>query len=68
MFLQALRSNFPQFQQRARDGRGYAQQDAEEAWSQIISVLRQKLKTKGTVNGEEKEVSWVDKYVVTLGR
>jgi ubiquitin carboxyl-terminal hydrolase 14 len=63
MFLQALRSNFPQFQQRAKDGRGYAQQDAEEAWSQIISTLRQKLKTKEKVDGEEKEIAWVDKYM-----
>ena len=63
MFLQALRSNFPQFAQRARDGRGYAQQDAEEAWSQIISVIKQKLKAKVKIDGQEKEVSWVDHFM-----
>jgi ubiquitin carboxyl-terminal hydrolase 14 len=63
MFLNALRSNFPQFAQRARDGHGYAQQDAEEAWSQIITQLRQKVKIKETVDGTEQESSFVDKYM-----
>ncbi|KAK7549239.1 ubiquitin C-terminal hydrolase-like protein [Phyllosticta citricarpa] len=59
MFLNALRTAFPQFAQTARDGRGYAQQDAEEAWSQIVTQLRQKLKIK---EGES-DVSFVDKYM-----
>jgi ubiquitin carboxyl-terminal hydrolase 14 len=63
MFLNSLRSNFPQFAQRSRDGSGYAQQDAEEAWSQIITQLRQKVKIKETVNGVENETSFVDKYM-----
>jgi ubiquitin carboxyl-terminal hydrolase 14 len=45
MFLNAFRAAYPQFAEQTRDGRGYAQQDAEEAWSQIISQLRQKLKS-----------------------
>jgi ubiquitin carboxyl-terminal hydrolase 14 len=60
MFLNSLRSTFPQFAQRARDGNGYAQQDAEEAWSQVVSQLRQKLKTS---EGPDKDASFVDKYM-----
>ncbi|EEP79639.1 hypothetical protein UREG_04485 [Uncinocarpus reesii 1704] len=66
MFLNALRSAFPQFAQKARDGRGYAQQDAEEAWSQIVSQLRQKLviKDKDSNAGDaDKDVSFVDQYL-----
>ncbi|EER27144.1 deubiquitinating enzyme [Coccidioides posadasii str. Silveira] len=64
MFLNALRSAFPQFAQKARDGRGYAQQDAEEAWSQIITQLRQKLVIKDSnAESSDKEVSFVDKYL-----
>jgi len=67
MFLNALRTAFPQFAQKAKDGHGYAQQDAEEAWSQIVSQLRQKLKIKDTVessNGQEtKDLSFIDKYM-----
>lgn len=70
MFLNALRAAFPQFAQKARDGRGYAQQDAEEAWSQIVSQLRQRLVIKdkdsdaeAEAEAEAKEVSFVDKYL-----
>ncbi|KAF2135766.1 uncharacterized protein K452DRAFT_260166 [Aplosporella prunicola CBS 121167] len=60
MFLNALRTAFPQFAQRAKDGHGYAQQDAEEAWSQIVTQLRQKLKGS---NGEAADSSFIDKYM-----
>ncbi|KAH7392677.1 hypothetical protein BKA66DRAFT_578880 [Pyrenochaeta sp. MPI-SDFR-AT-0127] len=64
MFLNALRTAFPQFAQKAKDGHGYAQQDAEEAWSQIVSQLRQKLKINKTQSdAEKKELSWIDKYM-----
>jgi len=70
VFLQALRTLFPQFAQRVRSGQGFAQQDAEEAWSQIVSQLRQKLKIKeikeiGTNTSTEsaQETSFVDKYL-----
>ncbi|KAF0542989.1 cysteine proteinase [Gigaspora margarita] len=36
-FLRALRSAFPQFDQ--RNANGYMQQDAEECWSQIVTSL-----------------------------
>jgi len=65
MFLNALRTAFPQFAQKAKDGHGYAQQDAEEAWSQIVSQLRQKLKvTEKDASGADKQaMSWIDKYM-----
>lgn len=64
-FLTALRSAFPQFAQRAKDGHGYAQQDAEEAWSQIVSQLRQKLKLKDSTTPAEQaaDMSFIDKYM-----
>jgi ubiquitin carboxyl-terminal hydrolase 14 len=69
MFLQALRAAFPQFAQMSKSGNGYAQQDAEEAWSQIVSQLRQKLKVKDHQNGSSsggtatQDISFVDKYL-----
>lgn len=44
MFLNAFRNKYPQFAEKSRDGRGYAQQDAEEAWSQLIFTLQRDLK------------------------
>lgn len=61
-FLNALRSAFPRFAEKAKNGHGYAQQDAEEAWSEIVSQLRQKLKTKDPKDGS-KEITFVDKYM-----
>ncbi|OJJ85219.1 ubiquitin-specific protease UBP6 [Aspergillus glaucus CBS 516.65] len=60
MFLNSLRNAFPQFAQEDRNGHGYAQQDAEEAWSQILAQLRQKLMVK---EGEGSEASFIDKYL-----
>ena len=60
MFLNALRTAFPQFAQRAKSGHGYAQQDAEEAWSQIIFQLRQKLRN---ADDESNQKGFVDKYL-----
>lgn len=57
MFLNALRQTFPQFAQKNDHGQ-YSQQDAEEAWSQILTQLRQKLKSGGT-SGD----SFIDKYM-----
>ncbi|KAI9804915.1 MAG: deubiquitinating enzyme [Piccolia ochrophora] len=73
MFLNALRTSFPQFAQKSKTGHGYAQQDAEEAWSQIVSQLRQKLKVtesagQGANGGASTPsnaaaTSFVDKYL-----
>jgi ubiquitin carboxyl-terminal hydrolase 14 len=65
-FLNSLRTAFPQFAERAKSGHGYAQQDAEEVWSQILTQLRQKLKVKDGANGSATnpaEVSFIDKYL-----
>jgi ubiquitin carboxyl-terminal hydrolase 14 len=64
MFLNALRAAFPQFAQKAKDGHGYAQQDAEEAWSQIVSQLRQKLKiSEQSEESKAQDMSFIDKYL-----
>jgi ubiquitin carboxyl-terminal hydrolase 14 len=69
MFLNALRQVFPQFAQKSRDGHGYAQQDAEEAWSQIVSQLRTKLKFKdapgnsGSTLQQASDLSFIDRYM-----
>ena len=56
-----MRSVFPQFAERSRQGEGYAQQDAEEAWSQIVQQLGQKVKVKESE--DTPEISFVDKYM-----
>lgn len=61
IFLSALRNAYPQFAERSRSGPGFAQQDAEEAWSQIVSQVRQKVKTKDSP--EAAEASFVDSYM-----
>ncbi|EKD12307.1 uncharacterized protein L3040_000224 [Drepanopeziza brunnea f. sp. 'multigermtubi'] len=58
-FLNALRTAFPRFAEKAKNGHGFAQQDAEEAWSEIVSQLRQKLMIKDG----SKETTFVDKYM-----
>lgn len=61
IFLQSLRTAFPQFAERARSGMGYAQQDAEECWSQIMHTLRQNLRAAGSNTGNVE--SSLDKYL-----
>ncbi|KAK5468110.1 deubiquitinating enzyme [Exophiala xenobiotica] len=63
MFLDALRTAYPQFAQKAKNGHGYAQQDAEEAWSQILQQLRQKLKITEKSSPEQKEIAFIDRYM-----
>ncbi|KAF8449934.1 hypothetical protein BGX38DRAFT_1185451 [Terfezia claveryi] len=60
-FLQTLRTAFPQFAQRTRDGR-FEQQDAEECWSQIVTQLRQNLKIQSGTDEAMATTSFVDKY------
>lgn len=67
MFLHALQTAYPQFAEKSKTGHGYAQQDAEEAWTQIISQLRSKLRIKkapsdssATSNAED---SFIDRYL-----
>ncbi|KAJ5825252.1 Peptidase C19 ubiquitin carboxyl-terminal hydrolase 2 [Penicillium riverlandense] len=63
MFLNALRTVFPQFAQRDRNGHGYAQQDAEEAWSQIVNQLRTKLTISEGEGESAQRTSFIDKYL-----
>jgi ubiquitin carboxyl-terminal hydrolase 14 len=68
IFLNTLRTVYPQFAQKSKDGHGFAQQDAEEAWSQIISQLRQKLRLKDggsndTSSSGTAGISFIDKFM-----
>jgi ubiquitin carboxyl-terminal hydrolase 14 len=63
MFLNAFRTAYPQFAQKAKSGQGYAQQDAEEAWSQIITQLRQNLKITNESESKSSDQAFVDKYM-----
>lgn len=60
-FIQALRQAYPQFAERSRTGEGFAQQDAEEAWTNILSQVRNSLQVKDKDGSSA--VSWVDKYM-----
>ncbi|KAK0318361.1 deubiquitinating enzyme [Friedmanniomyces endolithicus] len=61
MFLTTLRQKFPQFAERAKSGHGYAQQDAEEVWTQLVQTLHESLKLPG--EDAQKYKSWVGKYM-----
>ncbi|KAI0805481.1 ubiquitin carboxyl-terminal hydrolase-like protein [Xylaria sp. FL0064] len=61
-FLTSLRNLYPQFSERSRTGAGYAQQDAEEAWSQILSQVRQKLRIKDQSDATT-DASFIEKYM-----
>ncbi|KAK6511982.1 deubiquitinating enzyme [Arthrobotrys musiformis] len=62
-FVNSLRLAFPQFDQKDRHGH-YAQQDAEECYSQILTALRQNLSgTSGQTPSESKtNRKFVDTY------
>lgn len=45
-FLMALRAKFPQFAQQGQGG-VYAQQDAEECWTNVMYALKEKVKVRG---------------------
>ncbi|KAK3367126.1 hypothetical protein B0T24DRAFT_596963 [Lasiosphaeria ovina] len=66
-FLTALRTAFPQFAERAKNGHGYAQQDAEEAWSQIVSQLKQRNLPSPDVDSrtgtEDSSLPFIDNYM-----
>lgn len=46
-FVGIFRQAFPMFAQQAEGGRGFVQQDAEECWSTLITLLAQHLKLPG---------------------
>lgn len=53
LFLQVLRQVNPQFGERSRSGGGFAQQDADECWSQILTSL----------NNADVGPRWTEKYM-----
>lgn len=64
-FLSTLRQVAPQFAEQSRQG-GYAQQDADEMWTQTISSIHQSLRlpensTSGSSNSSSS--SFVDRYL-----
>ncbi|GAP89918.1 putative ubiquitin thiolesterase [Rosellinia necatrix] len=61
-FLTSLRNLYPQFAERSRTGAGFAQQDAEEAWSQILSQVRQKLRVSDAADATSNS-SFIEKYM-----
>lgn len=61
-FLNTLRHIHPQFAQKDKTGRGYAQQDAEEAWSQILQEVKRQLKAPSS-SSENKNEAFVDRYM-----
>jgi ubiquitin carboxyl-terminal hydrolase 14 len=63
MFLTALRQQYPQFAEKNKTGGGYAQQDAEEMWSQLIATLDQSLKLDTKEASDEGFNTWVEKYM-----
>lgn len=63
MFLTALRQQYPQFAEKSKTGHGYAQQDAEEMWSQLIATLDQSLKLDTKDATDEGFNTWVEKYM-----
>ncbi|RMZ92269.1 hypothetical protein DV736_g498, partial [Chaetothyriales sp. CBS 134916] len=62
VFLNALRTQYPQFAQKDKSGGRYAQQDAEEAWSQIVQQVREKVKATDGAGGNSNE-AFVDKFM-----
>ncbi|WPG97581.1 cysteine proteinase [Acrodontium crateriforme] len=62
MFLTTLRQKFPQFAERSKGPHGgYAQQDAEEVWSQLVHTLQTSLKLPEDDDSGFK--TWVDKFM-----
>lgn len=65
-FLTILRSVAPQFAEQQREGGGYAQQDAEEAWVRIIQALQTSLSglaAPGDVSAAPSGPGFVEQYM-----
>jgi ubiquitin carboxyl-terminal hydrolase 14 len=58
VFLQALRSAFPQFAQQSSQTGQFAQQDAEECFTGLVSTLERLLKS-----GDDQQQSFVNQYM-----
>ncbi|KZV89718.1 cysteine proteinase [Exidia glandulosa HHB12029] len=62
VFLQLLRQLVPQFAEQSRHGPGFAQQDAEECWTQIVNQLNP-LPGSGSGTGSA-EKKFVEQYMM----
>ncbi|KAI0321324.1 cysteine proteinase [Amylostereum chailletii] len=62
-FLVNLRQVVPQFNERARQGLGFAQQDAEECWSQILQAVKDIPGSPGPSGVVDSNRKFVDQYM-----
>lgn len=64
---QMLRQHAPQFAERSREGGGFAQQDAEEAWSSIVNALAVNVNVQAAPSssgeGQANAHKFVDQYL-----
>jgi ubiquitin carboxyl-terminal hydrolase 14 len=63
VFLQLMRSLFPQFSERDRNG--FMQQDAEECWGQLIHGLSEQVKGLNENGESNPNVKFVDQFMTT---
>ncbi|KAH9031899.1 hypothetical protein EDB85DRAFT_2238762 [Lactarius pseudohatsudake] len=61
-FLNVLRDAVPQFAERSRTGNGYAQQDAEECWTQVTNRLRD-VPGASTLGSSSTRTKFIDQYM-----
>ncbi|KAH9062633.1 hypothetical protein EDB83DRAFT_845612 [Lactarius deliciosus] len=61
-FLNVLRDAVPQFAERSRTGNGYAQQDAEECWTQVTNRLRD-VSGASTLGSSSTRTKFIDQYM-----
>nr|XP_027205275.1 ubiquitin carboxyl-terminal hydrolase 14-like [Dermatophagoides pteronyssinus] len=60
LLLEMLHMMFPQFSEKTENGQ-FAQQDANECWSELIKVLQQKLKIE-TIEGTTNSKNFITQY------
>ncbi|KAI0299041.1 cysteine proteinase [Multifurca ochricompacta] len=61
-FLTVLRDAVPQFAERSRTGNGYAQQDAEECWTQLTNRLKD-VPGESTLGASSSRTKFIDQYM-----
>ncbi|KAI9461953.1 hypothetical protein BJY52DRAFT_167947 [Lactarius psammicola] len=61
-FLTVLRDAVPQFAERSRSGNGFAQQDAEECWTQVTNRLRD-VPGASTLGASSTRTKFIDQYM-----
>ena len=61
LFITVLRTAFPQFAQKSQQTGAFQQQDAEECWGLIMSVLSRRLASTGSKSADA--LSFIDTYM-----